>query len=71
MGRKFGSIDDLDCVITKTFSGGFHIYCEYDKRLTKTIIKDIEKHIKVGILTDGCCAYEGQNWIYIKIVINY
>ena len=39
--ENFTYIDDLDCVIIKTFSGGSHLYCQYDKRLEKGKIKKI------------------------------
>ncbi len=55
---KFGPIDRLNTLTTRTVNGGYHVYFQYTDKLTnKCVTRD-----KVDLLSDRSCCFEGVGY---------
>jgi len=57
--EKFGSISDMDTLVTRTINGGYHVYFKYCDKLRNRINMN---NLHIDILGDKRCAFEGEGY---------
>jgi hypothetical protein len=55
--QHFGSLDDVDTLVTKTINNGFHIYFKYTDQIMRAFTK-----INIDILSDKYHVTEGKGY---------
>ncbi len=56
--RFFKDLKQVNTLVTKSWSNGYHIFFKYDSRIKSTSFKNFH----IDIQSDGKCVYQGKNY---------
>jgi P4 family phage/plasmid primase-like protien len=54
----FGELKDCGTIVTKSWSGGYHIFFKYNSKITSTAFRDLH----IDVQSDGKCVFQGKNY---------
>lgn len=60
---KFGKINEVNTLVTRTLNSGYHIYFKYNKSISNRINMN---NINVDILSDKKCVFEGEGYSVVS-----
>ncbi len=58
--ENFGTLPELNTLITKTISGGYHIFFKYNEKLKESKLKF--KKLDIDILSNKRCVFQGKGY---------
>ena len=69
--EKIGKLEEMNTIITKTPSGGLHVYFKYNNKLkNSTKLTYLNKKYSLDIRSEGGIVYEGKNYNVINSIEN-